>query len=213
MELKNRLGENGSNGQTRRNFLLGLGGTAAIGLSGCLGNDGGSSDSEPSDNDGGTTSSTPTTQPKGDGAASLDLRMFPPNHNMDSFNSFSITYESLVLTTTGGEDATIPVDQSISLKSSSTATGVPVVEDLSVDAGEYAVVEINYSIDQAVTADGQTAEVEFASPETEHVAEVRGKPLIVEGSSPYVLQTHLGLLSDPWHLIMPTIIIGPGIPD
>jgi hypothetical protein len=213
MRLKNRQEENGSNGQTRRNVLLGLGGTAVIGLAGCLGNDSSSSDPEPSDNNVGASSPTPPTQQNGDGTASLDLRMFPPNHNMDSFTSLSIAYESLVLTTTGGEDVTIPVDQSVSLKSDSTATGVSVAEDFAVTAREYAVIEVNYSIDQAITSDGQTAEIEFTSPASENVAELAGKPTIIEGSNPYVLQTHFGLLSAPWNLIMQRIVLGPGIPD
>lgn len=201
------------NGQTRRNVLLGLGGMVAIGLAGCLGNDNSSSDADPSDNNGGVTSPTPRTQPIGDGTASLDLRMFPPNHNMDSFTSFSITYESFVLTTTGGEAVTIPVDQSVSLKSESTVTGVPVAENFAVPAREYAVIEVNYSIDQALTSDGLAAEIEFTSPASENVVELTGESTILEGSSPYVLQTHFGLLSDPWNLIMPTIVLGPGIPD
>ena len=213
MELKNRGRESESNGQTRRNILLGLGGTAVLGLAGCLGNGTSSSDPDPSDTDSGGSSPTPTTQQNGDGTASLDLRMFPPNHNMDSFTSFSITYESLVLTTTGGEDVTIPVDRSASLKSDSTATGVLVAENFAVPAGEYAVIELNYSIDEAITSDGQTADVEFTSPASENVAELAGEPTVLEGSRPYVFQTHFGLLSDPWKLLVPRIIMAPGIPD
>lgn len=213
MELKTRRGEKKPNGQTRRNLLLGLGGTAVIGLAGCLGNGTGSSDPDPSDTDGGGSSPTPTTQQNGDDTASLDLRMFPPNHNMDSFTSFSITYESLVLTTTGGEDVTIPVDRSVSLKSDSTAIGVSVAENFAVIPGEYAIIEVNYSIDEAITSDGQTADIEFTSPASENVVELAGEPTVLEGSRPYVVQTHFGLLSDPWKLLVPRIIMGPGIPD
>lgn len=213
MRMKKRLDDKVSNGQTRRNVLLGFGGTAVIGLAGCLGNDDSSSDPDPSDTNVGDSSPTPTTQQNGDETASLDLRMFPPNHNMDSFTSFSIGYESVVLTTTGGEAVTIPVDQSVSLKRDSTATGVSVAEDLAVPAGEYEIIEVSYSIDQAITSDGQTAEIDFTSPVSENVVELVGDPKVIERSGPYVLQTHFGLLSDPWNLVMPTIILGPGIPD
>ncbi|WP_157972543.1 hypothetical protein [Saliphagus sp. LR7] len=167
--------------------MLGAGGIA--GLAGCLGNDdvSASSDSDSTDDDGNSTSSdseptdddensspSPTTQPTGDRTAPVDLRMFPPNHNMDSFSSFSVEYESLILTTTGDEEVTIPVEQTVSLKSDSTATGVPVVENLAVPVGKYEIIEVHYSLDQTVTSDGQTAEIEFTSPESVNIASVFG---------------------------------------
>lgn len=213
MKTKSILGD--SSRQTRRNVLRGLGGAAALVLAGCLGNggDGASSDPDSTDDDGESASPPPTTERTGDGTAPVDLRLFPPNHHMDSFSSFSVAYESLVLTTTGGEEVTIPVEQSVSLTGGSSATGVPVAENLAVPAGEYEIIEVHFSIDQAVTSDGQTAEIEFTSPKSENVVEVSDEPSTIDEASPYVLQTHFALLSDPWNLSIPTIVLGPGIPD
>jgi hypothetical protein len=206
-------GENGSNRRTRRRVLFGLAGAAALGLAGCLGNggDGTTPDSNPTDDDG--PSPTTTTQSAGDGTAPVDLRMFPPDHNKESFTAFSITYDSIVLTTTGGTEVTVPVDRTASLISGSTATGVPVAKNLAVPAGEYETVDVHYSIDSAVTTDGRTAEIEFTSPGSVDVLALTDKPSTIEESDPYVLQTHFGLVSEPWSLFMSTIILGPGIPD
>ncbi len=46
-----------------------------------------------------------------------------------------------------------------------------------------------------------------------NIAELSDEPPTIEESSPYVLQTHFGLVSEPWSLSIPTIILGPGIPD
>lgn len=111
--------------------------------------------------------------------------MFPQITTWTRSLRFSITYESLVLTTTGEEDVTIPVDQSVSLKSDSTATGVSVAENFVLPAREYAVIEVNYSVDQAITSDGQTAEIKYTPPASENVAELAGELTILEGARPY----------------------------
>lgn len=132
---------------------------------------------------------------------------------MDSFSSFSVTYESLILSTTGGDKVTIPVEQTVSLTSGSTGTGVLVAENLAVPAGEYEIIEVHYSLDQTVTSDGQTAEIEFTSPESENIAELSDKPPTIHESNPYVLQIHFDLVSEPWNLSISTIGLGPSIPD
>lgn len=205
--------ESESKGSTRRNVLLTLGGAGTLGLAGCLGSDGAPPDSDPTGDEGGSTSTPATTQSTGDGTAPVNLQAYPPNHHMDAFTSFAITFESLVLTDTGGEEVTIPVGETVNLASGSTATGIRVAEDLAVPAGDYETLDVHYSIDQAVTTDGGTAEIAFTSPGSENVVELHGAPSTVEESSPYVLQTHFGLTSEPWDLFTPTIVLGPGIPD
>lgn len=208
-------GESGSKGTARRNVLLALGGAGTLGLAGCLGSDGDGSPSEsdPTDDDGGSTSTPPTTRSTGNGTAAVTLQAFPPNHHMDSFTSFSITFESLLMTETGGEDVTVPVGETVNLVGGSTAIGVRVAEDLPAPAGDYGVLEVHYSTDQVVTTDGRTAEAAFTSPGSENVVELHGEPSTIEESSPYVVQTHFGLTAGPWELSTPTIVLGPGIPD
>jgi hypothetical protein len=213
MDAKRIRRENGANWQTRRSVLRGVGGATALGLAGCLGDDGDGASVDPDSTDDGDDPSTSPTQSTGDGTAPVDVRVFPPNHNRDAFSSLSIVYESFALTTTGGEVVTVPVDQTVGLTDGSTATGVPVAENLAVPAGEYEIIEVHYSIEQAVTTDGQTVEIEFTSPESENVVELHDRPSTIEESSPYVLQAHFALFSEPWSLSIPTIVLGPGIPD
>jgi hypothetical protein len=107
---------------------------------------------------------------------------------MDSFSSFAITFESLVLTDTDDEEVTVPVGETVNLASGSTATGIRVAEDLAVPAGDYGILDVHYFIDEAVTTDGQTAEIAFTSPGSENVVALHGSPTTFEESSPYVLR-------------------------
>lgn|GEM_PF-5234453 len=220
--MKRNGAGNGSNGRSRRTVLLGLGGAAAVGLAGCLGGDGdsGDGDSDGEDastdatgDDGGDSSPPPTSEPTADGSASLDLRLFPPSHNRESFRSLSVAYESVVLTTTAGEEISFPIGRSASLVQSGSPSGLPVVDDLALPAGEYESVAVHYAIEEAITTDGGPAEIEFTSPESVNVAARLAEPPVIEADSPWVVQTHFALLSEPWNLSIPTIILGPGIPD
>lgn len=215
MDVKKVGGESGLEGATRRRFLRTLAGAGMLGFAGCLGgdDDGTQSDASPT---GGEIENTPTptsTDLTGDGTAHVDLRAYPPNHHMDSFTSFSVAFESLVLLDTGGEDVTISVGETTNLAGESPAFGIRVAEDLAVPAGDYEVLEVHYSIDQAVGIDGQTPEIAFTSPGSADILAIQGRPSTIEESSPYVFQAHFGLLSEPWNLLTPTILLGPGIPD
>lgn len=222
MTSKRIVGENGSSGQTRRTVLLGLGAAAAVGLAGCLGSDGDdaasdgdgtSSDADSTDGDGGDSSSPSAPEPAGDGTASLDLRLFPPSHNREAFRSLSVAYESVVLTTTDGEEISLPIGRSASLIESGSPSGLPVVDNLEVPAGEYESVTVHYAIEEAITTDGQPGDVAFTSPESVNVAARLAEPPVIEADSPWVVQTHFALLSEPWSLSIPTIILGPGMPE
>lgn len=213
MNSMTTVGRRRTSAATRRNVLLAIGGGGAVALAGCLGGDGG--DGSPGTDSGPDAGADSGATPSGtEGTAPVDLRTFPPNRFMDSFESFPVTFESIVLTTTGDETAAVPVGVTADLASDEvSAAGRRVAGDLPVPVGDYGVLAVHFSLGHVVASDGATATVEYASPASENVIELYDEPSTVSESEIYSLQVHFGLLSDPWTLLNTNVILGPGIPD